>query len=921
MEIEVEQCAKLQSLNRMLEDCILSGRKVALVTGPGGAGKTTLLAKLSECAKNFDALVVNASGARSEKDHPLGLLGQMFRSFTLSTEREAQLERILAARDVDFQNSLSSAGTVDELIEILLEVAGGRPMVLTVDDIQYADPDSIQALFMLLRRLVSYPVAAVFAEWRTSSAHPPLALAECIKQPYFYLLNLEPLSLGNVTEWMRQQNPDGVDVEQLAPSFLAATGGNPLLLQALFQDHFRRLGEPDSEAVQPVPDGVDAASGADESAVGTHFKVAVEVCLHRWEPQLRAVARGLAVLGGPTPASVLARLLGLEQRAVVEALSALTEAGLLRAGWFRHPASRAAALSGLGERELAALNERAALQLHVDGAGPSKVAERLVVAGGVPEQLSVDLLRDAAWQAVGEGNPTRAAEFLEVARRACSDAQERAEVTGMLARVLWLVKPSAVASLLVPLNAALEDGSLDDRNTVLLSTFLAWQGRADNAATVLEHVDPEQYEFHVAGTAELTLARQWLHWVSPLTGTGRTEGINPAHGAEEAGGCRSWSDLVKSAEQVLQCCRIADALPPVVLCALLALVYDNRLDDAQRWCETLRTEAESHQAAAWVAVLAAVQGLLAVRRGDLFDAELQSRAALTAMPRHNWGAVLGLPLSCLVHAATAIGDLGEARTIIRQAPPVVPQNLFWLHFLHARGRFYIGDNRSYAALADLQTCGRFLASGDLDLPHVVSWRGDLAEVWLRLNDPGNAKAVLEKHLTLTGIDDKREHGRALRILAATVDLPDRAVMLSDAVQALQDSGDRLELALALADTSDAELESGRFAESRLKAQQAKQLAKICGAEPLYWRLQNHGEEQNDVLTDRKEHPGIALLSEAERKVAILAAQGRSNREISRTLFITVSTVEQHLTRVYRKLRVNSRSGLPMELSLVGTEGV
>ncbi|MCE7003549.1 helix-turn-helix transcriptional regulator [Kibdelosporangium philippinense] len=57
------------------------------------------------------------------------------------------------------------------------------------------------------------------------------------------------------------------------------------------------------------------------------------------------------------------------------------------------------------------------------------------------------------------------------------------------------------------------------------------------------------------------------------------------------------------------------------------------------------------------------------------------------------------------------------------------------------------------------------------------------------------------------------------------------------------------------------------------------------------------------------------MSGAERRVATLAARGYSNREIGRMLYITVSTVEQHLTRVYRKLNVGSRADLPVGLLL------
>jgi DNA-binding CsgD family transcriptional regulator len=59
----------------------------------------------------------------------------------------------------------------------------------------------------------------------------------------------------------------------------------------------------------------------------------------------------------------------------------------------------------------------------------------------------------------------------------------------------------------------------------------------------------------------------------------------------------------------------------------------------------------------------------------------------------------------------------------------------------------------------------------------------------------------------------------------------------------------------------------------------------------------------------------ALLSDAERRVAALAAVGYTNREISDKLFVTMSTVEQHLTRTYRKLNVTSRADLPSSLDL------
>jgi DNA-binding CsgD family transcriptional regulator len=59
-----------------------------------------------------------------------------------------------------------------------------------------------------------------------------------------------------------------------------------------------------------------------------------------------------------------------------------------------------------------------------------------------------------------------------------------------------------------------------------------------------------------------------------------------------------------------------------------------------------------------------------------------------------------------------------------------------------------------------------------------------------------------------------------------------------------------------------------------------------------------------------------VLSDAERRVAALAVQGHTNRQIARKLHITISTVEQHLTRSYRKLNVSRRGDLPLGLQPV-----
>lgn len=98
----------------------------------------------------------------------------------------------------------------------------------------------------------------------------------------------------------------------------------------------------------------------------------------------------------------------------------------------------------------------------------------------------------------------------------------------------------------------------------------------------------------------------------------------------------------------------------------------------------------------------------------------------------------------------------------------------------------------------------------------------------------------------------------------------------------------------------------------MAARRAERLAEECALAPLQKRLLVGGTGSGPLLA--APHPMYVLLKEgdlsaAERRVAELAAVSRTNREISAELFITVSTVEQHLTRVYRKLGVNGREDL------------
>jgi DNA-binding CsgD family transcriptional regulator len=303
-----------------------------------------------------------------------------------------------------------------------------------------------------------------------------------------------------------------------------------------------------------------------------------------------------------------------------------------------------------------------------------------------------------------------------------------------------------------------------------------------------------------------------------------------------------------------------------------------------------------------------------VRQGDLALAESRATFALSLLPADGWGVLIGLPRATLLLAYTAMGRQEAAAEVLKQfVPDTMFQTVIGLRYLHARGHFYLSTERALAALDDFQTCDRQMREWNIDVPALVPAHTDLAQAHLHLEQRKLARDLVSRQLDRPRTISSRTRGVALRVLAATSELRQRPQLLMEAVEDLHNCGDRLELARALIDLSEAHQELGEFSRARMHARRAAAEAKACHAEPLS-KLLSHGSTF-EIREPRIEADGVPPLSGAERRVATLAARGYSNREIGRMLYITVSTVEQHLTRVYRKLNVGSRADLPVGLLL------
>jgi DNA-binding NarL/FixJ family response regulator len=133
-------------------------------------------------------------------------------------------------------------------------------------------------------------------------------------------------------------------------------------------------------------------------------------------------------------------------------------------------------------------------------------------------------------------------------------------------------------------------------------------------------------------------------------------------------------------------------------------------------------------------------------------------------------------------------------------------------------------------------------------------------------------------------------------------------MLHTAVEVLEGSQAALERARALVDLGAALRRSGRLKAARPHLRSGLELAQVCGAETLAARAAQETKAAG-ARPRRTALTGPESLTARERQVAGMAAEGLSNREIAKTLVVTVKTVEWHLKHSYRKLGVTSRAGL------------
>jgi DNA-binding CsgD family transcriptional regulator len=890
---------QMLALRGLLRDCGRGNGTIAVIRGPAGSGKSTLLQAFARQAAATGAICLGAVGSRAERELPLGILDQLLRGGPLPEAISGQVADLIGARTLTATPAEQEPGSIspeaarvfEGLLHVLAGVSEGHPLVLAVDDLQYADVASLQCLSYLARRASASRILAVLTECTQALPADRLLHAEILRQGNCTCIPLGPLPLSGVASLLGE-HLDPEAARRLAPACYAMTGGSPLLVKALGQD---------ARGVEDEPAALVPRSA---------FRSAVVTCLHRYEPETVEMAQAVAVLGDSATLDLLAELLDISAESVAHGIDALTASGLFKSGRFRHETARHAALEHMTAGERAAMHGRAASALYKTGAAPAVLAAHLVNAPLTMQRWTVPVLREAAERALADGDPSRAIAYLRRAECECADDKQRAATKFALACAEWPVNPESAARHLGDLVTDARAGRLDQDCIAELAYCLIWLGDTDTAADILSTTDIARAETRAGLQAHR--ARSPLSFLYPELarrdrGAARDE-KRPAAGAREDIGVG-----LAAAERILQECGRSDPTLASVTTALMALICDDRLDRAAFWCGALMGEsAAARGGVLWRAVLTGFRAVIETRWGNLEAGESLARTALAMLSRKAWGVAIGVPLSSLLLTTVASNKLGEAAECLRTP---VPEAMFLtpygLLYLYARGEYYLATGCPQAALADFTDCGNRMMMWGLDQPGLVPWRTKAAEAHLAVGSNLEARELSREQLARVGSRSSRSRGISLRAIALTSHPSKRTALLRESVEVLQDSGARLELAYSFNDLSNAHLALGEHGRAHWAARQARKLAERCGAQALQAAL-----GKTDLGTPESGNGGstrqLGQLSDAEQRVAMLAACGYTNNQIAHKLYITVSTVEQHLTRVYRKLGVAGRSELPID---------
>jgi DNA-binding CsgD family transcriptional regulator len=920
----LEREAELQRVNALLEEAGRGRGAVVVVEGAPGIGKSELLGAVRRHAEGRGFAVLGARGSEFEADMAFGVARQLLEPMLRAAsgaDRRRLLDGVarMGARALGVELGDPPAdrfAAIHGLYWLCANRAERGPLVVVVDDAQWVDDPSLAWLGYLGRRTGDLALLIVLGLRSGDPGSERDELGRLLDDDAVHRIAPGPLSEAAVGAVVCAQLDNDAD-DQFCAACSELTRGNPLFVREL-------LAAARAEGLPAQGASVPALNRIAPPAVGP----SVLARLSRMGPEVLALARAVAVLGSGAEVVVAAELAELDPvvaELTADRLAAAQIFAPARPLEFFHPLIAASVLQDLpsGARRLA---HRRAAALTGRAGSLSRVAAHLLACGPAGDPWVVQQLRDAAGEALDRGAPEVAASYLRRAFAEPPQPAERSPLLLALGTAEWRARePEAITHLEQALDSAGEDpGMWFDASWLLALAFIVTD-RAERAVVVFERLRAAVGD----SDAQLTLT---LEASIALVGLGneRTAEVALRHAEALRGRLPTVTDpplhlLIMLANYAARTNRAAEAqelteralayrpYPPpreLSMALMYVLTMVERYDALRMLSDDLIGAARRQGAIQELIVFSVLRSWASAECGELADAEADARWAL----EHARGFSRTQALSATLRVLVERDALDEAEQLLeRHADTRGLHSGEVARFLGSRGRLRAAQGRLAEALGDLLECGERNERLGFVMLGGGPWRVEAALVHAALGNGTEARRLAAEQLELArSFALPRTLGVSLRASGLVQGGARGLELLAEAVDTLERSPSPLELARALTDHGATLRRAGQRGAARTQLERGLDLAHHLGARRIANQARAElvaagAKPRRDAVTGRD------ALTAAELRVARLAAEGLTNREVAQALFITTMTAKSHLSRVYRKLGITRRSQLAQAL--------
>jgi DNA-binding CsgD family transcriptional regulator len=897
--------AELARIDAALAAAAAGRSAVVVLTGEAGIGKSALLDAAAERADGFR--ILRAEGCEHEAELPFSALHQLLHGRLGDVSelpgRQARALRAALALSDEPVDRFAAFAAVLGVVERLSDAA---PLLVMVDDAQWVDAVSRDALAFAGRRLNTERVALLLAF--RSDVPSGFRGAE--------RLAVGPL-VGDAASRLVELAAGRPLGRTLARRFARGAAGNPLAIV--------------ETAAHAADDRVAGRVGVGEPPPpGRVAAEALGARLQRLRPAARRALLVAAAAGAEQPAIVLAagQRVGVSQQAFAQAEAAGLIAVDYRAVRFRHPV-----LASLAYRRASSAERRRAHQaLAAELAGASgSAAERrawhLAAATLVPDEQIAAALADAAARfGRRSGHLAAAYAYERAARLTPQPAQSATRLAAAADAARRAGRPTHAQGLLRAADALAETPAQRTRIAFQQALLETWTGSVERAverfAAIAADADPDlaaSARAHAASAAvaagDIACALDHARAAAALLDAPAVPDITREtvrqilgtvlvlKGETQAGAA-----LLRSAAERLA--REDDLPGSDYVAQSLLWVEDYGL--ARRCLQRLLAQARRDGDLRALPSALEILAQLEYRTGDWAAAHALAAESVRIAEDTEQRVQLAFSLAVLALIEAARGDPGAARHADRA------EALADRHRLPVIAE-YTGAGRGLAALAEgrpeagleilLAVAGRVRRSGR-GQPGVLQWEADLLESAVRAGDADIARRELERLRDQAGTTNNAWSAAVVQridgLLARDYQSRFEAALLCAAGAPFERARTRLCWGQRLR-------RDGRRIAAREQLREALAAFEQLGAAP--WARTAHRELQaSGARPRRRTAPAGISLTNQEAQIAALVAGGASNREVAAQLYLSVKTVEATLTRVYRKLGVGSRVQLAQRLS-------